>query len=72
MQEKFPHSRKSSHRQVCGEFWNLKGNITGRKHTHTHTHTHTMHLTAAASGEVAQILASTTNKCGLDREAQAA
>ena len=23
-EEKFPHSRKSSHRRVCGEFWNLR------------------------------------------------
>ena len=21
---KFPHSRKPSHRQVCGDFWNLR------------------------------------------------
>ena len=24
-EETFPHSRKPSHRQVCGEFWNLRG-----------------------------------------------
>ena len=24
-EEKFPHSRKSSHRRVFGEFWNLRG-----------------------------------------------
>ena len=24
MKEKFPHSRKPSNRQVCGEFWNLR------------------------------------------------
>ena len=24
-EEKFPHSRKSSHNHVCGEFWNLRG-----------------------------------------------
>ena len=29
-EEKFPHHRKPSHRHVCGEFWNLRGNITGR------------------------------------------
>ena len=23
-EEKFPHSRKPSHRWVCGEFWNLR------------------------------------------------
>ena len=31
MKEKFPHSRKPSHRHVCGEFWNLRGHplLTG-------------------------------------------
>jgi len=24
-EEKFPNTRKPSHRQVCGEFWNLTG-----------------------------------------------
>ena len=24
-EEKFPHTRKPSHRWVCGEFWNLRG-----------------------------------------------
>ena len=24
-EEKFPNSRKPSHRWVCGEFWNLRG-----------------------------------------------
>ena len=24
-EEKFPHSRKSSDRHVCGELWNLRG-----------------------------------------------
>ena len=67
-EEKFPHSRKSSHRQVCGEFWNLRWQ---HNQEDTHTHMQNMHLTAAASGEVAQILESTTNKCRLDREAQA-
>ena len=25
MKEKFPDTRKTSHQQVCGEFWNLRG-----------------------------------------------
>ena len=25
MKEKFPYSRKPSHRWICGEFWNLRG-----------------------------------------------
>ena len=24
-EEKFPNTRKPSHRRVCGEFWNLRG-----------------------------------------------
>ena len=24
-EKKFPNTRKHSHRQVCGEFWNLRG-----------------------------------------------
>ena len=24
-EEKFPNTRKHSHQQVCGEFWNLRG-----------------------------------------------
>ena len=27
-EEKFPNTRKFSHRWVCGEFGNLEGNIT--------------------------------------------
>jgi len=43
--EKFPSSRKPSHRWVCGEFWNIRGqhNQEENTHTHTHTHTHTIH-----------------------------
>ena len=34
-EEKLPHSRKPSHRWVCGELWNLRGKqITGREKTH--------------------------------------
>ena len=66
-EEKFPHSRNPSHRWVCGGFWNLRG-----QHNQEEKKTQNMHLTAAASGEVAQTLTSTINKCGLDREAQAA
>ena len=34
MKEKFPNTKKPSHRHVCGEFWNLptgEGNITERE-----------------------------------------
>ena len=32
-EEKFPNTRKPSHRQVCGEFWSLRGkhNRQGKK-----------------------------------------
>ena len=60
MKEKFPNSRKPSQRQVCGENKQTnKQNPQNRR------------LTATASGEVAQRLASATSKRGLDREAQA-
>ena len=40
-EEKFPNSRKPSHWQVCGEFWNLRGqhNRQEKKKKNTHTHT---------------------------------
>ena len=68
-EEKFPNTRKASHQGVCGEFWNLRGehNWEGKK---THTHTQIMHLTLTPSGEVAQMLASTSSKWGLNMEAQ--
>ena len=69
MKEKFPNTRKPSHRQVSGEFWNLRGhhNWEGEKKS-----PQTMCLTTTPSGEVAQALTPTTNKQRLNREAQAA
>ena len=69
-EEKFPHHRKPSHRHVCGEFWNLRGDITGRGRKKKKTQNTC--LTATASGEVAQRLLSATSKRGLGREVQAA
>ena len=69
MKEKFPNSKKLSHRRVCGEFWNLRGQHNREKKKKSPQNTH---LTATASGEVAQTLASATSKWGLDREAWAA
>ena len=65
MKEKFPNSRKSCHRWVYGEFWNLRGqhNREGKKKTHKESAP-----TATASREVAQMLVSSTSKQGLDRE----
>ena len=68
-EEKFPNSRKSSHRWVCGEFWNLRGQHNREKKKKSPQNTH---LTATASREVTQRLMSTTSEQRLDREAQAA
>ena len=65
--KKFPHSRKPSHRWVCEEFCNLRGNITEKKKTPQNTH-----LTTTASITVAQMLVSTTREWGLGREVWAA
>ena len=27
LKEKFPNTRKHSHQRVCGEFWNLRGQL---------------------------------------------
>ena len=50
MKEKFPHNRKPSHRCVCGELWNLRGQreVGGW--------TQNMCLTATTSGKVVQML----------------
>ena len=67
--EKFPHSRKPSHKLICGEFWNLRGQHNQDKEKEKPQNTH---LTATASGEVAQTLPSVTSTLGLGREAPAA
>ena len=69
--KKFPNTRKLSHRGVCEEFFNLRGqhNWEGEKKK---KHPQNMRLTATASREVAQTLASTTSKQGLDREVRVA
>ena len=36
VKEKFPNSRKPSHRRVCGEFWTLRGQHNGNKTKHIH------------------------------------
>ena len=42
-EEKFPHSRKPSHRWICGEFWNLR-----RQHNQEETNLQNTCLTATA------------------------
>ena len=71
-QEKFPHSRKPSHRQVCGEFWNLRGQHNREKKKKKKKPPQNKRLTATASGEGTQMFAMATSKWGLGREAWAA
>ena len=68
--EKFPNTRKHSHWQVCGKFWNPRGNITrkGEKKPSPQI----MCLTATSCGKVAQMLTSAISEWGLNREVQAA
>ena len=66
--EKFPNRRKPSHWWVCGEFLNLRGQHNWEETKHTHTHTHIMRLTTTPSGEVVQMLASSSSELGLNRE----
>ena len=49
-----------------------EGNITGRKNNNNKKTPENTHLTATASGEVAQMLMSATSEWGLGREVQAA
>ena len=71
-EEKLPHSRKPSHRWVCGEFWNLRGQHNQEKEKKKKKTPQNTCLTATASREVAQMLTSATSEQGLGREAQAA
>ena len=53
-EEKFPHSRKPSHKFVCGEFWNLRQHYNWAKKKKNNNPQITC-LTATASGEVHHI-----------------
>ena len=69
-EEKFPNNRKPSHRWVCGEFWNLRGQHNQEKGGGKSPQNTC--LTATASKEVAQMLTSASGEQGQGREAQAA
>ena len=60
-EEKFPHSRKPSHRQVCGEFCNLRRqhNQEGEKKKKKPMERHLMEM---VSREVAQTLPFATSE----------
>ena len=70
VEKKFPNSRKPSHLQVCGEFWNLRGQYSWEKKKKK-TPQNTF-LTASPSREVAQMLMSASREQGLDGKVQAA
>ena len=69
-EEKFPYSRKLSHRCVCGEFRNLRGQHKQekKKKNNNNNKPQNICLTATASGEVAQTFASFTSEWGLGGE----
>ena len=67
-EKKLPHSRKPSHRWVCGELWNLRGQHNREEKKKTQN----TQLTTTVSSEIAQKLMSTTSKWGLGRKAQTA
>ena len=72
-EEKFPNSRKPSHQQVCGEFWNLREQHNWEeKQNKTKQNPQNRRLTATPIREVAQTFKSTTSEQGLDREAEIA
>ena len=70
-EEKFPNTGKHSHRQVCGEFWNLRGQHNQEEKINKYNPQITC-LTATPSGEAAQMFVSAISKQGLNREAWAA
>ena len=66
MKEKFPNTRKPSHPQVCGKFWNLgKQRNWERKKKEPTDYVPSQ----TSSGEVAWTLESASSKQGLNREA---
>ena len=67
-EEKFPNNREPSHRWICGEFRNLRGQHNWEKKKKKKRIPQNMRLTTTASREVAWTLASTTSEQGLDRE----
>ena len=71
LKEKFPNTRKPSHQQVCGEFWNLRGQHNWERKKKKQNPQNRC-LTATDSGEVAQMLVYATSQRGLDKKEQVA
>ena len=69
-EEKFLNIRKPSHRWVCGELWNLRGQHNREEKKKQNPQY--MRLTATPSGKVAQTPVSATSEQGLNREVQVA
>ena len=61
-EEKFPNTRKHSHWQVCGEFWNLRGQHNQKEKKKDNPQN--MRLTATPNGEVAQTLVPASSEGG--------
>ena len=64
MKEKFPNTRKPSHQQVCGEFWNLS-------REHNREGVKKKKNTDYMPNHNSQMLTSATSKGGLNREGRA-
>ena len=71
-EEKFPNTRKPSHWKVCGKFWNLRGQHNWEEKKKNPTDFTPNCNSQWRSSPEAQMIASTTSKQGLDREALAA
>ena len=60
-EEKFPNTRKPSHQQVCGEFWNLRRQRNQEENINK-KNSQITHLMATPSREVAQMLQAALHK----------
>ena len=63
VKEKFPNNRKPCHWQVCGEFWNLRGQHNQEEEKKKKS-PQIMCLTTTPRGEVDQTLESVTGGAG--------
>ena len=66
-EEKFPNSRKPSHRWVCGEFWNLRGQHNWEGEKKNTEYTCNRNAQQRSSPDM-----SATSEQGLNREVPAA
>ena len=71
-EQKFPHNRKHSHRHICAELWNLRGQYNREEKRKKERNTEILHLAVTPSGKVAQTLQSASSEQELNREVPAA